>query len=224
MYLQNNIVYVGGRTHGFENIKVSDSIRQFSIIVDNKHIAEDGIINLSQCKKIDIAQYTQMVQAYTNSNPFADVIKKWVFSDGKVKMSSSIRFIRSLKIQRIQQAMMCVFRQISDNFGSFYLTDKAIKENEPYIIYNVSDGWEDVEANEPLTIPDSGCHKITEYGGTSFGFSLAIENNNGESNGGMFVGTNDSTYNKIYFESHSDEEIVSVGKEYYASQIWEIYM
>lgn len=221
---QNNIAYVGGRTHGFENIKVSDSIRQFSIIVDNKHIDEDGIINLSQCKKIDIAQYTQMVQAYTNSNPFADVIKKWVFSDGKVKMSSSITFIRALKIQRIQQAMMCVFRQISDNFGSFYLTDKAIKENEPYIVYNVSDGWEDVEANAPLTIPDSGCHKITEYGGTSIGFSLAIENNNGESNGGMFVGTNDSTYNKIYFESHSDEEIVSVGKEYYASQIWEIYM
>lgn len=217
--------YVCGIIHGFENIKVSGSVRQVSFLVDNKVVGETDVFSLRSCNVIDVVQFSELCQSRTNSNPFADVVKKWHIEDGKLQITSKVEFTRDAQTRKMQQAMFCVLRKIDGGTsGTFYLSNKDVKDDVPYIIYDTSDGWESVSDNNDLKSPDNDCRKITTCGASDLGFSIAVVKDNGEADGGMFVATNGNPYNKIYFQSHTTAETIATGKVYEATQEWEILM
>ena len=215
----NNMTYVGGSTHGFENITLSDGYREFSIIIDNKAVGEDDEFALKQVGEVVIRQYSELVPAYMNSNPFADVVKIWKFGED-ISIYSSVKFTRSITSDRIMQGMFCVYRHINGSNDTDYLTDRAIKNNRPYVIYDVSDGWDSLPENDGLKEVDHGCSQIYEYGDTPLGFSMSIKDDNRDATGGMFVATNATIYNKIYYAAKYGESVVQSDTEYHATQIW----
>lgn len=215
----NNMTYVGGSTHGFENVKVSDSLREISFVINNKAVGETDEFSLKPVSNIVVRQFTQLVPAYTNTNPFADVKKVWEFGD-KLLIHSSIKFTRSINSDRLMQGMFCVFRHISGNADMSYLTNRAVKDNVPYIVYDTSDGWNNLPSNDGLNTPDAECSEIYEYGDTPLGFSMKVTDDNRDVSGGMFVATNGTSYNKIYYASKVGETEVAANTEYHATQIW----
>ena len=215
----NNMTYVGGSTHGFENIKVSDSVREISFVVDNRAVEETDEFDLMPVSDIVIRQFSQLVPAYTNSDTFADVKKVWEFGD-RLLIHSSIKFTRSINSDRLMQGMFCVYRHMSGNADMAYLTNRAVKDNVPYIVYNTTDGWDSLSANDGLKTPDPDCSEIYEYGETPLSFSMTAVDDNRDSSGGMFVGTNNTSYNKIYYAAKYGETEVAANTEYHATQIW----
>lgn len=225
--LSSDKVYVSGSTHGFELIKESvineTTVRHIAMIVDNMTIGETDVISLRPANYVEIKQYSQLYQAYTNTNPFADVVKNWIFGD-KVNIKTKVSFTRDIAVNKLMQGMFCVYRRVGGSTNNPYLTNKAFKDNTPYIVYNVVDGWEDNPVNEPLHTNDPECSKISEYGELGLGFALAISDDNRNSHGGMFVSTNNGYYNKIYFASHRGSETITAGTEYHATQEWTIFI
>lgn len=218
-----DMVYVSGSTHGFENISEVSingvTTRQISLMVDNIHIGESDVFALKEVKLVNLKYWSKMVQAYTNSNPFVDAIKEWIF-DNEITIKTSLKFTRDILVSNIMQGMFCVYRHNEGNVNNPYLTNKAVKENIPYVIFTTEDGWESNADNVNLRTVDGGCNKITEYGDEEIGFAMEITDSNKESDCGLFVGTNSTSYNKIYFGTHKTEETVLQGKEYHATQKW----
>ena len=210
--------YVGGHAHGFENIVNSDNGREFVILVDNVKVNEDDELSLRACSKIEVYQHSTICQAYSNSNPFADVTKKWVFYEGKVSITTIVKMLRDISIKQAQFGMMCVYRRLNGNSGEPYLTNKAIKDTMPYKTFVVEDNW-DIPGLRSI---DHDARRVIEFGDYGLGFIIEIENDNRKTNGGMFVHNNGTgAYNKIYFDLTGDYQ-AKKGELLYTTQIWSI--
>lgn len=210
--------YVGGHAHGFENIVNADNGREFAIFVDNVKVNEDDDFSLKSCSKIEVYQHSTLCQAYSNSNPFADVTKKWVFYEGEVSITTTVKMLRDMSIRQAQFGMMCVYRRLNGNSEESYLTNKAVKDTMPYKTFAVEDNWNVPE----LRSKDHDACRVIEFGDYGLGFIMEIEDDNRKTNGGMFVHNNGTgAYNKIYFDltgayqAKKDELL-------YATQIWSI--
>lgn len=214
--------YVGGAAHGYENIVDSTNGREISIKVDNQLVAELSEFELRACSLVDILQHTQLCQAYTNNNPFADVIKHWLFlpnTESSISITTKLKMLRVVPISMSQFGMFCVYRRSEGISTNNYLTNRGIKANDPFKVYELEDSWESDSINSGIRMKDYNCSKIIEYGEMGYGFSLEIKDANLKSNGGMFVATNNSSYNKIYFDL-TGSYTPSVNEELYATQLW----
>ena len=192
--------YVGGSTHGFENIYVDNNIRNIQILIDNQVIGEADSLNLRKANCVDIFQKTELCQSYSNSNPFANALKHWHWSENdNFSVSTEVQILRSIDIKNAQLGMMCTFRHSEGDASKAYLTSRAIKDNNPFNVYNIEDDWTLQAANTALRTADPDCKKITTYGELGLGFSMRTSSNTIKQSGGMFMHTNGSNYNKIYF-------------------------
>ena len=209
--------YVGGGAHGFENIVVENNERKILMLLDGNRIAEDSIIPLKEVQIIEVIQHSQLYQAHTNTNPWANVTKRWVFDRDGVHITSEVTILRALQIQQAQFGMMCVYRRYQGDTTKPYLTNRAIKGSDPFTIYNVEDGW----TSGGLSARTYDCKWILEYGEVGYGFRMTITDDTIKPNGGMFVGTNNSAYNKIYFDL-TNEYMPTVNEVLKATQNWTI--
>ena len=214
-------VYVGGSAHGFENIKVVDGVRQFIILVNGIGVGESATFDLKPIQSAEVVQDTELVQAYANSNPFADARKHWVFNSEGLFITTKVKVIRALAFKQAQFGMFGIFRHWLGSSANDYLTNRAVKDNSPFIVYDVSDGWESDPGNASLRQNDKYCTRISMWGERPLGAALVITNSNVKSNGGMHVGTNSNAYNKIYFDL-TGQYTPQVDEELYATQKWEI--
>ena len=210
--------YVGGNAHGFENIVNENNGREFVILVDNVKVDENDVFSLKSCSKVEVYQHSMLYQAYSNSNPFADVTKKWVFYEGKVSITTTVKMLRDMSINQAQFGMMCVYRRLNGNSDESYLTNKAIKDTMPYKTFVLEDNWNVPE----LRSMDHDACRVIEFGDYGLGFIMEIENDNRKTNGGMFVHNNGTgAYNKIYFDLTGDYQ-AKKDELLYATQMWSI--
>lgn len=210
--------YVGGNAHGFENIVSENNGREFVILVDNVKVNENDVFSLKSCSNVEVYQHSKLYQAYSNSNPFADVTKKWVFYEGKVSITTTVKMLRDMSIHQAQFGMMCVYRRLNGKSGEPYLTNKAIKDTKPYQTFIIEDNW---NVPELRSIDHDAC-RVIEFGDYGLGFIMEIENDNRKANGGMFVHNNGTgAYNKIYFDLTGDYQ-ASKGEILKATQTWSI--
>lgn len=210
--------YVGGNAHGFENIVNENNGREFVILVDNVKVNENDVFSLKSCSKVEVYQHSKLYQAYSNSNPFADVTKKWLFYEGKVSITTTVKMLRDMSIHQAQFGMMCVYRRLNGKSGETYLTNKAIKDTMPYQTFIIEDNW---NVPELRSLDHDAC-RVVEFGDYGLGFIMEIENDNRKANGGMFVHNNGTgAYNKIYFDLTGDYQ-ANKGEILKATQIWSI--
>ncbi len=219
---ESKYVYVGGATHGFEMITSEDNHRNISIMIDGNEYKEEDNISLSKCNTIKIEQNCLLYQAYSNSNPFANVTKEWTITDAdNLHIKTKVELLRDIKIKQGQFGMICVYRHLKGDTSKKYLTNKAYKDNEA-TVYNLEDGWDDLNLhpeNSGIRKKDYNCTQITEEGEYGLSFALKVIDATKKSGGGMFVGTNSSSYNKIYFDmtgnySAKENEILSAEVEW----------
>lgn len=217
-----DFVYVGGSAHGFENIVVGDNGRHFTMLIDNSRVAETDVFALKPIVSVQVIQESQLVQAYSNSNPFATATKKWSFDQNGLEITTSVEILRSLQFNAAQFGMLGALRHWGGLASNNYLTNKAIKNNKVYKVYDISDNWESDPNNLPLKAKDKECTKIVAYGERNIGFSLEIRDATTKPNGGMFIDTNGGQpYNKIYFDL-TGSYTPSVDEVLKATQKWEI--
>lgn len=216
--ISSAFVYVGGSAHGFENIMSDTNGRCISFLVDNQKISETESFSLRSISRIEVLQKSEICQAYTNSNPFAEALKDWIWDNEGFRIKTSVKITRSVAIHQAQLGMFCVYRRWNGDTSQSYLTNRAIKNNLPFEVFNVEDDWNIAK----LKNADYGCTKITEYGEMGYGFSMEIKDANTRSNGGMFVNNNGTgKYNKIYYANCNDFS-PNVGDELNATQVWSI--
>ena len=216
--ISSAFVYVGGSAHGFENIMSDTNGRCISFLIDNQKISETDSFSLRSVGRVEVLQKSEICQAYTNSNPFAEALKDWIWDNDGFRIKTSVKITRSVAIHQAQLGMFCVYRRWNGDTSQSYLTNRAIKNNLPFEVFNVEDDWDIVE----LKAADYGCTKITEYGEMGYGFSMEIKDANTRSNGGMFVHNNGTgKYNKIYYANCNDFS-PNVGDELNATQVWSI--
>lgn len=213
-------IYVGGAAHGFENIIVTDGTRDIVMLVNGVRVGESDIVNLSVINKVEVFQHTQLYQAYTNTNPWAEVTKHWLFTEEGLEITSKIKVLRALPLTRAQFGMFCVYRHLDGDTQKEYLSGRAVRDNRQFQIFNVEDGWWNISPTPQIGNKDHDCSKISVWGDAGYGFSLGIENASLKENGGMFMGTNGGqAYNKIYFDL-TGSYTPQVGEELYATQRW----
>lgn len=197
---ESEFEYVGGSVHGFENIYVGNNIRNIQILIDNQTIGETDSLGLRKANCVDIYQKTELCQSYSNSNPFANALKHWHWSENdNFSVSTEVQILRDIDIKNAQLGMMCTFRHSGGVASNAYLTSRAIKDNNPFNVYNIEDDWTSQTATIVLRAADPDCKKITTYGELGLGFSMRTSSNTIKQSGGMFMHTNGSNYNKIYF-------------------------
>lgn len=219
--LNDGSTYVGGAAHGFENIVSINSTRQINFLVDDTAVAEDSVFALKEVSSVKVTQLSELCQAYTNSNPWAEATKEWHWDKDGFAISTSVKVLRSLQISQAQFGMFCVFRHWLGEVSNDYLTNKGIKNSDPYKIYTIEDGWESNPDNAEYHNRTFDCTRITQYGERGLGFAMQIVDATTKSNGGMFVGTNNTKYNKIYFDL-TGSYLPSVNEILKATQKWYI--
>ena len=214
---QTGNVFVGGGNngHGFENI-IEDATygRDCRILVNKQKIAENAILNLQKLVSFSILQRTQVFQSYTNSDPFARLIREWTIENGVLRGIVSATFLRAIDVANMYIGMMCVYRHKDGDTTKPYITNKAITSDNPFYVYDLS--------NSPSFLPISPYrNKVIEYGEMGLGFAESIEDSNKLESGGMFVSDNGSTYNKIYFSLGSDFT-TTINQNLHTTFKWEI--
>lgn len=187
---------VGGAAHGFDNIINVDGNRGFLLLIDSKKIDEYSEFNMRPCQEVTLLQQSEMCQAYTNSNPWANAIKLWTFSPASAKLKCSISILRDVKIINGYMGMFCVERHLNGVASAPYMTSKIIKNNKPFKVFICKDGWSD----DDLQIADSECTEVTLYGDTDYGYAVRVLQSSNTTGHGMFVHHNSpsNTYNKVY--------------------------
>lgn len=185
--------YVGGTLHGFENIISKGGMRQLTISVDGRNVAEGESFDLTEAKKIVMTQESELCQAYTKSDPFAKARRVWTFENGRLSIEIEVTFLRDMRINQGMFGMLCVLRRWQGDTSRPYLTRYAVKNNKPLESIDISDGWGSMSK-------DHATSKITEYGEKGMSFALVFDEGTYKDNGGMFVGTNGNAYNKIYLD------------------------
>ena len=119
--------------------------------------------------------------------------------------------------------MFCVYRRKNGDTSLPYITNKAIKNNSPYIVHDTSDGW-DSSYYSALNSMDYKCKKLTAFGELGFGFSMEVcDDNVVPYKGGMFISTNGGNYNKMYYQNYGLGDTPDVGYEMKATIIWRIF-
>ena len=219
--LNDGSTYVGGAAHGFENIVSINSTRQINFLVDDTAVAEDSVFALKEVSSVKVTQLSELCQAYTNSNPWAEATKEWHWDKDGFAISTSVKVLRSLQISQAQFGMFCVFRHWLGKVSNDYLTNKGIKNSDPYKIYTIEDGWESNPDNAGYHNKTFDCTRITQYGERGLGFAMQIADATTKANGGMFVGTNNTKYNKIYFDL-TGSYLPSINEILKATQKWYI--
>ena len=213
--------YVGGSMHGFEMIKNIDGLRAFSINVDGKNIAEIDIITLKPIRNFYMYQQSEYFQSCTNTNPFGVATKEWIFDSEGLRIKCSFKVTRNILIKYSQFGMFGVYRHQEGSPNKPYLTSKAIKDYQPYKVYNIEDDWHNVADNNQLQIPDNKCHKISLWGETPYTFSLEARDTDFSKDGGLFISNNGSNYNKIYVAVAYNYS-AKTGDNLSATQVWGI--
>ena len=198
--------YSGGVLHGWENMCVDGDNRMFSLKIDGSEVGESGTVALSAANRVEINQTTLIARAYSpagSENAYARVKKHWVFKNGTVTISVEYEFLSETELFQSMFGMFCVKRlRTAGDTTSGYITNLAWKDNAPYKMYEVTEGWESaVSASSPLKSKDKTTTRIEEYG--EEGLSFAMQYDGGgtlKPNGGFKIGTNGNNYNKIYFD------------------------
>ena len=188
----NGLVFVGGYFHGFEQMNTADGQRKIYFIIDGNFLGETDTYPLSPCNYVKVVQETSLYQFDTTTNPFDTVLKEWVFENGKLRLTTDNDFLRNITVRTIAGSMMCVYRHDEGNVSKEYLTDKAIKDNNPTVIYDLQDGHSGIPT-------DHDCAELSEYGELGFSFAMkVVDGTKMHQTGGLAVVQSVSTYNKIY--------------------------
>lgn len=207
--------YVGGTLHGFESVKVENGKRQLMINVDGQEFGEADTFSLAKVNKIVISQKSEMCQAYTTTNPFAEVTRMWTFENGRLTVRIDMKILRDIEFAQAMFGMVCVLRRWEGDTKNKYLTRYAVKDSEPLKAYDVSDDFANNMQKDPAP------RKITEYGEMGWSFALAVDEADPYTSGGMFVATNRNAYNKIYFD-RVGKHYAKAGEVISAQVHWEI--
>lgn len=215
-----NDCYVGGNAHGFENIVNGTEGRFFRILIDGEEIKEDSVLELRECANVDVQQETELVQAYTNTNPWSTVSKNWRFTMDCLTISTEMTILKDFHLTNSMFGMLCVYRHNNGNTLMPYLTSRAVKNNDP-TVYIVEDGWESLTENLPLRTKDRDCTSITLTGDSGYEFTLSILDTKTKANGGMNIGTNGLSYNKVYYDMTGSYQ-PQIGEVLSAKQIWKV--
>lgn len=217
---EDGTVYVGGAAHGFEDIIVTDGEREIIMLMNGVRVGESDIVNLSAINKFEVFQHTELFQAYTNTNPWAEVTKHWIFTKDGLEITSRMKILRALPLERSQFGMFCIYRHLDGDAQKDYLAGRAVRDDRQFQIFNIEDGWWSISPTPQIGNKDHDCTKISVWGDAGYGFSLGIENASLKANGGMFIGTNGGqAYNKIYFDL-TGSYTPQVDEELYATQRW----
>lgn len=222
--IDGSTVFVGGLMHGFENIVGGtqaggdNTAREITFIIDNEKTSEGSTISLKPCKSIEVIQHTYLYPHDKNASPFADVVKIWNFSKDGVYITTKMNVNTEMTFLNCYFGMFGVLRRWEGSSENQYLVNSIIKNNEPYKVYDVSDGW----SNSTLSTIDKNCTKMTAYGEMGFGFSIEIENSNIDI-AGMMCSHNNNPYNKMYYGFATDNNPLNFKGEWKATQKWRIY-
>lgn len=221
--IEGSSVFVGGVMHGYENIVGGTqaggdgTAREITFIVDNEKVAEDSVISLKPCKMIDVIQHTYLYPHDKNASPFADVVKAWKFSKDGLDITTKMNVNKEMTFLNCYFGMFGVLRRWGGSSANPYLVNSIIKNDEPYRVFDVSDGW----SNFPLSSIDKACTKMTAYGEMGYGFSIEIENSNIDI-AGMMCSHNNNPYNKLYYGFATDANPLNFSGEWHATQKWRI--
>lgn len=218
---EKRYVYVGGYAHGFEVIVNNNDGRSFKIFVDDTEIKEDTSFNMKTCDLVNVVQETELYQAYTNTNPWSLVMKNWKFTQEGVSIMTRMTMLRELSLNNSFFGMFCVYRHVNGDKTRPYLTSRAIKDTDSLIVYCTEDGWDDLPENKKLRKKDKDCRKIIQYGETDYKFSIQIADATMKEDGGMSMGTNNLSYNKVYFDLTGIYQ-PKTGEVLQATQLWSI--
>lgn len=187
-----NMAYVGGATHGYENIDNSGGVRKFNIFINGIKIDELGTFN-GEFDNIEVNMLSKLSKMQTQED-FCSVSKKWIWDKDGLNLDVNVTFLAIVSVAQCQMPMLLCLRKL-DNFQ---ITGKAVKSDNIYTIYDVSeDDWINKPENSTLRNGSTNTKFIREWS-DYFSFELNILSATYKSNGGMFVTTNDSVYNKIY--------------------------
>ena len=212
--------YVGGAAHGFENISSTENVRDIVMLLNGNRIAENSVISLQPVEKFEVFAKSLLYQAYTNTNPFAEVVKHWVFIDNKISITTSVKLLRSIEFTNAMFGMFCINRHLDADNTKPYIAGRAIKNNNQFIEYNVEDSWWQISPMPAIGKFDHDCSKISVFGDAQFGASMEILDATLKQHGGMAIGTNAGlAYNKIYFDL-TGAYTPSSGEELKATQVW----
>ena len=218
--------YVGGAAHGFENIVTEGGAREIIMLLNGQQIAENAVLTLQPADKFEVFAHSLIYQAYTNSNPWGEVHKHWLFTADGVKIETKVKITRVLNIGMAQFGMLCVYRHIDGNTSSPYLTKYANENDNNYKVYNIADGWwTPADMSNPsyhVMTKQHDVSKVSLWGECNYGISIEASHTTLKPNGGMFIGTNGGqAYNKVYFDltgAYTPEQ----DEELYATQTWYI--
>lgn len=184
--------WVGGAFHGYEQVNEIDNKRLIYVLVDGTYFEESDVISLRPCSYVDMFQQTSIYEYDTTTNPFGIVFKEWLFENAHLTLTTDTNFLRDIRIRTIAGSMMCVYRHDQGNANNPYLTDMAIKDIEPFVTYDLTDGHTAIEGG-------ANCRKITEFGELGFSFAIQIVDDSKMHNtGGLVIIEAVSTYNKMY--------------------------
>lgn len=191
--------FSGGSAHGFENIVNGENGREILFLIDGIKVGENSSFELRSAKTVEIVQKTTLYKAYSESQEVGKILKKWEFNEKGCNLSVNLTFTNKVDYGIGYIGMMGVYRHLDGNEGSGYLTNLAIKNNNPFNSYYVQDNWESQESNEGLRNPDKQCNEIILFSDYGLSFKLSVNQSTYDSEDcGMFVATNNNPYNKIY--------------------------
>lgn len=210
--------YVGGTLHGFEQIAAPEGARALTVAIDGQPVGEEEAFDLREASRVEMTQRSLLYQAYSDTEPWAEVFRRWRFEDGDLHIAIDLTLRRDMPIRQAQFGMLCVLRRWEGSTANNYLTRYAVKDSSPYQIFDISDGWQN---GSPLTRADFSAGRITEYGERGLSFALVVDEADRKPGGGMFCGTNGNAYNKIYFDLTGAYE-AKAGETLHADVHWEI--
>lgn len=208
---------VGGAMHGFDNIVNGDNGREVSILIDNKKIEEKDTLSLRSSIRIEVKQRSKITSAYSNTNVLGYVEKTWLWENGKLRINGRFIAEKEFELDHIYSSLLGVLRRWEGSEDNQYLTNKAIKNNEPFKVYNIEDGW----VNWDLASADKSCSRITVYGDMGIGIAMDVVDSSPSETRGMFISTNNNPYNKIY-NRLCGVYTIKKGEELYAVTEWSI--
>ena len=211
--------WVGGR-HGNEVIDRTEMV--MTINVDGNQYRENDLINLKEAKEVIIRQQSSLYVPLTADSVFGVLNKEWSFSDSGLKLSVKVTFWTDVNITATYLNMVCLYRHLNGSVDEPYLSRYAYKNNEPEACYVVEDGWENLLENDNLKKRDKDCYSISTVGDNGFTCVIRTLKDTRTVSGGMFIGTNNNKYNKIYSTYCSRPTALQAGDTISAVTTWQL--